>query len=98
MTPLKDFLIPIATSIAMLCAMVAVVFAIMSIAGCSSQTTQKVYMPVPTNCDYNLTVIDINTTDETATLRTATKIIYNEAKIREDIKAIPCLNVKEVRE
>lgn len=71
--------------------------------GCSSKAeiVEKpviVYKPVPTNCDFNITrppVIDTNSTH--SLLNSITELSIDSVMLRKQIKAVPCLNVFEIK-
>ena len=67
----------------------------LGIIGCSAKT-QYINIPVPMQCDYNLTaaiIPDINGTQ--AILNSLISIAENYKKLRNDIKAIPCIRIIE---
>lgn len=74
-----------------------------AITACSSKTeiVEKpviVYKPVPTNCDFNITrppVIDTNSTH--SLLSSITELSIDSVMLRKQIKAVPCLNVFEIK-
>lgn len=71
--------------------------------GCSGKTeiVEKpviVYKPVPTNCDFNITkppFIDTNSTH--SLLSSITELGIDSVMLRKQIKAVPCLNVFEIK-
>lgn len=71
--------------------------------GCSGKTeiVEKpviVYKPVPTHCDFNITrppVIDTNSTH--SLLNSITELSIDSVMLRKQIKAVPCLNVFEIK-
>lgn len=71
--------------------------------GCSNKTeiVEKpviVYKPVPTHCDFNITrppVIDTNSTH--SLLNSITELSIDSVMLRKQIKAVPCLNVFEIK-
>lgn len=71
--------------------------------GCSGKTEiiEKpviVYKPVPTQCDFNITrppMIDINSTH--SLLSSITELSIDSVMLRKQIKAVPCLNVFEIK-
>lgn len=66
------------------------------IVGCSSKNDGQptyVSIPVPMQCDYNLTKVDINTSSENETLRSSVEIILWYEKMQEDLGNLPCINL-----
>lgn len=55
----------------------------------------EVYMPVPQKCDYNLSKEpSMDTSSNENLLNSLTELSYDSVKIRNELKSIPCLNIK----
>lgn len=66
--------------------------------GCGGKEIVEVKMPVPLVCEYNLTKQPIIRTDTSVELlETLTNLAYDGRMLRDDIRSIPCLNIKEVQ-
>lgn len=71
---------------------------VLSFVGCSSKEIVEVKMPVPVVCEYNLTKAPIIRTSSTEELlETITNLSYDGRIIRDDLRSIPCLDIKEVK-
>lgn len=68
---------------------------IFCITGCSTKKEiVRVDVPIPTNCDYNLTKApEIKTETLQDLLNTLTELTLDSKKLRQDIQSIPCLNI-----
>lgn len=93
----ETFLLLVAALVSVL--LCGALFAIvLSFVGCSSKEIVEVKLPVPVVCEYNLTkspVIRTSSTEEL--LETITNLSYDGRIIRDDLRSIPCLDIKEVK-
>ena len=88
----------VATAIVSVLACAIVAALIFSLQGCSSKEIVEVRTPVPMVCEYNLTKQPIiRTSTNVELLETLTNLSYDGRMLREDLKSIPCLNIKEVQ-
>lgn len=66
--------------------------------GCSGKEIVEVKMPVPLVCEYNLTKQPIiRSSTNVELLETLTNLAYDGRMLRDDIRSIPCLDIKEVQ-
>lgn len=66
--------------------------------GCGGKEIVEVKMPVPLVCEYNLTKLPIiRTGSNVELLETLTNLAYDGRMLRDDIRSIPCLDIKEVQ-
>lgn len=88
----------VVTAIVSILACASVAALIFSLQGCSSKEIVEVKMPVPMVCEYNLTKQPIiRTSTNVELLETLTNLSYDGRMLRDDIKSIPCLDIKEVQ-
>lgn len=95
---MKEVFILVVTAFVSVFAFAAIAALIFSFQGCGGKEIVEVKMPVPLVCEYNLTKQPIiRTGTNVELLETLTNLAYDGRMLRDDIRSIPCLDIKEVQ-
>lgn len=95
---MRETFLLVFSAVAFTLALAAVAALTLSLQGCSSKEIVEVKVPVPLVCEYNLTKMPIiQTSTNVELLETLTNLAYDGRVLRDDIRNIPCLNVKEAQ-